>query len=554
MYMNIDAEVLVVGGGPVGLTLASDLAVRKHSTILVESRQEPTTHPKATLLGARSMEYFRRWGLDDAIFERALPPDENYWIIFCTRLSGYEIARFSSPSINEVRFRPPGTEKRWPELAWSPYGKTQIGQLDLEPVLLKFARSLDKLDMKHGHKFLSFEDYGDHVVSELENLNTGKKFNIHSKYLVACDGGSSIIRKSLGFNMGGRGPWRSNVSLYFRSPDFLETHGKGLGNLYFIFAPDSFGVFTAIDGKELWSYQLYFLDSTRKTKEINPEEILHRAMGKTFKFELLATTHWQHHQSVAAEWQKGNVFLAGDAAHLFAPTGGVGMNTGIADACDLSWKLDATLSGWGGKKLLSSYQAERRPVAWRNSQRSMINSDTIDFVMSQVPQEIGDETPQGKKLRKRLKEDIHWMARQFNSAGAHLGHRYFSSPIIIPDGTPEPPDDLSRVTQSTWPGSRAPHAWIGDGLSTLDWFGDGFVLYFIPGRKESAQLIEKEFKEQCIPISLATSTLPNVQKLYEAPLVLVRPDGHVTWRGEMPPENITNLALKAAGQDIITNK
>jgi 2-polyprenyl-6-methoxyphenol hydroxylase-like FAD-dependent oxidoreductase len=546
--MNIDTEVLVVGGGPVGLTLASDLAVRKRSTILVESRQGPTTHPKATLLGARSMEYFRRWGLDDAIYKRALPPDKNYWIIFCTRLSGHEIARFSSPSINEVRSRPPGAEKRWPELAWSPYGKTQIGQLDLEPVLLEFARSLDNLDMKHGYKFLSFEDYGDHVVSELENLNNGKKFNIRSRYLIACDGGSSKIRKSLGFNMGGRGPWRSNVSLYFRSPDFLETHGKGLGNLYFIFAPDSFGVFTAIDGKELWSYQLYFLDSTRKTEEINPEEILHRAMGETFKFELLATTHWQHHQSVAAEWQKGNVFLAGDAAHLFAPTGGVGMNTGIADACDLSWKLDATLSGWGGEKLLSSYQTERRPVAWRNSQRSMINSDTIDFVMSQVPKEIEDETPEGKKLRKHLKEDIHWMARQFNSAGAHLGHRYFSSPIIIPDGTPEPPDDLSRVTQSTWPGSRAPHAWLDDGHSTLDWFGEGFVLYFIPKKKESAQLIKKKFAKLGIPISLVTSVLPNVQQLYEAPLVLVRPDGHVAWRGEMPPTNVTNLALQVAGQ------
>ena len=140
----------MLAGGPVGLTLASDLAVRKRSTILVESRQGPTSHPKATLLGARSMEYFRRWGLDDAIFERALPPDKNYWIIFCTRLSGHDIARFSSPSINEVRSRPPGAEKRWPELAWSPYEKTQIGQLDLEPVLLEFARSFDNLNMKHG--------------------------------------------------------------------------------------------------------------------------------------------------------------------------------------------------------------------------------------------------------------------------------------------------------------------------------------------------------------------------------------------------------------------
>ena len=552
--MDREAEVLVVGGGPVGLTLASDLAVRETSTILVESREGPTNHPKATLLGARSMEYFRRWGIDDAIFSRALPPDENYWIIFCTRLSGYEIDRFASPSINVVRHRPPGAEERWPELAWSPYGKTQIGQLDLEPVLINFAKSLDSLDMYHGHKFLSFEDHGNCVVSELENLKTGERFNIKSKYLVACDGGSSNIRKSLGFKMGGRGPWRSNVSLYFRSSNFLEMHGKGIGNLYFIFAPDSFGVFTAIDGRELWSYQLYFLDPTKETEEIDPEETLHRAMGKPFKFELLATTHWQHHQSVAAQWRRGNVFLAGDAAHLFAPTGGVGMNTGIADACDLSWKINAVLTGWGGEELLDSYQTERRPVAWRNSQRSMTNSDTIDFVMSQVPEEIEEETPKGQQSRKLLKKNIRWMARQFNSAGAHLGHRYFTSPIVIPDGTPEPPDDLSRVIQSTWPGSRAPHAWLNNGSSTLDWFGEGFVLFFAPKKEKAAKQIELVFIEHAIPIFLRTSDISDIQRLYDLPLVLIRPDGHVAWRGNVPPKNITNLALQVSGHQIHTRE
>ena len=546
--MILETEVLVVGGGPVGLTLASDLAVRKRSTILVESREGPTTHPKATLLGARSMEYFRRWGIDDIIFARALPPDINYWIIFCTRLSGYEIDRFASPSINEVRNRPPGAESRWPELAWSPYGKTQIGQQDLEPILLDFAHSHDNLNMLHGHKFLSSQDNGDHVTSNIENLETGKNFQITSKYLIACDGGNSSIRKSSGIKMGGRGPWRSNVSYYFRSPDFLTMHGKGLGNLYFIFAPDSFGVFTAIDGKELWNYQLYFLDPKQEAQKIDPKEVLHKAMGHPFEFELLATTHWQHHQSVATDWRHGNVFLAGDSAHLFAPTGGVGMNTGIADACDLSWKLDAILSGWGGKKLLDSYEKERRPVAWRNSQRSMINSDTIDFVMSQVPKRIEDETSEGIELRERLKENIRWMARQFNSAGSHLGHRYFSSPIIIPDGTPEPPDDLSQVTQSTWPGSRAPHVWLADGTSTIDWFGKGFVLYSTPAKIDAAKSIEAGFIKHKIPISLVTSDLPNVHKIYEFSLVLIRPDGHVAWRGKTPPENSTNLALQVTGR------
>jgi len=178
----------------------------------------------------------------------------------------------------------------------------------------------------------------------------------------------------------------------------------------------------------------------------------------------------------------------------------------------------------------------------------MINSDTIDFVMSQVPKRIEDETSEGIELRERLKENIRWMARQFNSAGSHLGHRYFSSPIIIPDGTPEPPDDLSQVTQSTWPGSRAPHVWLADGTSTIDWFGKGFVLYSTPAKIDAAKSIEAGFIKHKIPISLVTSDLPNVHKIYEFSLVLIRPDGHVAWRGKTPPENSTNLALQVTGR------
>lgn len=532
-----ETDVLVVGGGPVGLTLASDLAWRGRSVTLVEQRDGPTRHPKATLLGARSMEFFRRWDLDDAIFARALPPGENYWIIFCTRLAGQEIHRFASPSIDEVRQRPEGAEARWPELAWSPYGKTQIGQQNLEPVLIEHARSLPKLDLRHGHAFRSFEDRGDHVVSTIENLATGQVETLRSRYLAACDGGTSAIRKALGIRFAGRGPWRSNVSLYFRAPDFLRVHGKGLGNLYFVFAPDSFGVFTAIDGRELWNYQIYFLDPERKTTAIDPALTLQRAVGAEFDFELLETTHWQHHQSVATDWRRGNVFLAGDAAHLFAPTGGVGMNTGIADACDLAWKLDAVLSGWGGEGLLASYEAERRPVAWRNSQRSMTNSDTIDFVMAQVPPDIEAPGPDGDAKRARLADNVRWMARQFNSAGAHLGHRYGGSPIVVRDGTLEPPDDFARVIQSTWPGSRAPHVWLGRGRSTLDWYGKGFVLVAGTAAREDATRFAEAFRAAGVPCRIEANDDPQVVAAYERPLVLVRPDGHVAWRGDALPDD-----------------
>ncbi len=543
----MDCDVLVVGGGPVGLTLASELALQGHGVTLVESRHGATSHPKATLLGARSMEFYRRWGLDDAIFDAALPPDENYWIIFCTRLSGIEIDRFASPSINTVRTRPDGAEERWPELKWSPYGKTQIGQVLLEPVLLDHARSIANLDLRHGHKLVSFEDHGDHVAAAIENTDTGARSALRCRYLIGCDGGASTVRKSLGIEFSGRGAWRSNISFYFRSPSFMDAHGKGLGNLYFIFAPDSFGVFTAIDGKELWNYQLYYVDDDRDLTDTDPEEALFRAMGKPFDHELLATTHWQHHQSVAPEWRRGNIFLAGDAAHLFAPTGGVGMNTGIADAFDLSWKLDAVLSGWGGDGLLTSYQEERRQVAWRNSQRSMLNSDTIDFVMSQVPDGIEDDTDEGEEKRRALKKNIRWMARQFNSAGAHLGHRYAGSSIIATDGTLEPPDDLSTVQQSTWPGARAPHAWLDSRTSTLDWFGGKFMIIYTNAVAADADALVAMFKDHAIPVGSYSIENTYIQALYERPMVIVRPDGHVAWRGRSLPDDPDSLIRQISG-------
>lgn len=540
-----DVPILIAGGGPVGLTLAAELARRGQSCLLVEQRTAPTEHPKATLLGARSMEFYRRWGIADAIYDHAINQDLPYYIVFTTRLAGRELFRFRSPSIAETRAHAPETLARFRELNWSPYGKTQIGQQALEPILIEYARAQSKLDLRHGWVLKHFEQHADHVEALIEEEATGRSENVRAAYLVGCDGGTSQVRRQLGVRYHGRGKMRANVSFFFRSAEFLAAHDRGVANLYFVFSPDSFGVFTAIDGAELWNYQYYFLDPAKATETLDPQAILHRAMGKPFDFELLAVQHWHHHQSVAASWRDRRVFLAGDAAHLFVPTGGVGMNTGIGDAFDLAWKLDATLSGWGGDALLSSYEIERKPIAIRNSILSASNSDRIDMAMGETPADIdeADETTRAELARK-----IKLLSRQFNSAGVHLGYRYVDSPIILGDGAPEPPDDPTQVSQSSWPGCRAPHAWLADGRSMLDLFGEGFVLLrFGPEREGDATLLSAA---GAIPVRLEDVCDDAAAALYERRLVLVRPDGHVAWRGEEAPEDCAALWARVTGHNL----
>ncbi|MGA0571362.1 FAD-dependent oxidoreductase [Variovorax sp. VNK109] len=561
----IETDVLVVGAGPVGTALAGELAQRGVRCVVLEERTVPTEHPKATLLGARSMEHFRRWGITDRIYDAALPRDNRYFITFSTRLAGRELYRVASPSIAETMARPPELVAKVRELGWSPYYKTQIGQQALEPVLWEFVRGLPLADLRLGWRFEGFAQDADGVTAQSVDVATGEQQTIRARYMVACDGGGSPVRRSLGIRYAGRGAMRANVSFFFRSRDFLEVHGKGLGNLYFVFSPDSFGVFTAVDGRELWSFQYYFLDSDRSTENLDPKEILFRAVGKPFDFELRGVQHWHHHQSVAKRWRAaeqpgqhagGRVFLAGDAAHLFAPTGGVGMNTGIGDAVDLAWKLAHVVNGEGGEKLLGSYELERKPIAVRNSVISANNSDKIDLVMSETPENIDEDSPAGDIARAELAQKIRWMSRQFSSAGTHLGYRYVDSPVIDYDGSPEPPDDPAQVVPGTWPGMRAPHAWLTDrhdnsAPSTLDWFGRDWTLVVADakGRMADIEALSLAFGRYRVALSVRRIEDPAIRALYERDFVLVRPDGHVGWRGNAMHADPKSLVDKLLGRE-----
>lgn len=558
-----DVPVLIVGGGPVGSTLAGELGWRGVPCLVVEERTRPTEHPKATLLGARSMELFRRWGIVDEVYARALPPEINYFITFSTRLAGHELYRVTSPSIAETLERPPSVLAKYRELAWSPYYKTQIGQQALEPVLWDFADRWPGTDFRRGWRFLDAQEDADGVTARLVEVASGREETVRARWLVACDGGGSAIRRSLGIRMNGRGRMRPNVSFYFESEAFLRVHDRGIGNLYFVFAPDSFGVFTAIDGTTNWTFQFYFLDPSRQTDDLDPTDVLHRAVGRPFDFRLKGVQHWHHHQSVARSWRSvlpwgdvdgapGRIFLAGDAAHLFAPTGGVGMNTGIGDAVDLGWKLAAVESGWGGDGLLAAYETERKPIAVRNSVISANNSDKIDMVMDETPPEVEEDSPRGERVRARIAERIRWMARQFNSAGTHLGYRYQASPIIVADGSPEPPDDPTQLSPSTWPGMRAPHAYTtaagrADSPSTLDWFGRDFTL--VTGAADDAAPLTQAFAAAGVPMTVQPIDDPTLAALFERRHVLVRPDGHVAWRGNTLPDDPAAVVRRVTGRD-----
>ena len=205
------------------------------------------------------------------------------------------------------------------------------------------------------------------------------------------------------------------------------------------------------------------------------------------------------------------------------------------------------LRNWGGAHLLDSYESERKPVAIRNSLISAMNSDKIDMVMAETPPDIGAPTTAAAESRSILARKIKWLARQFNSAGTHLGYRYVDSPIVVPDATPEPPDDPAQLTPSSWPGMRAPHAWLRDGRSTLDLFGTDFVMVRFANDVHAEERLRVAADRQKLPLQIVGLDEPAIASLYEKRWVLVRPDGHVAWRGDELPAELDAMVARVRG-------
>ena len=522
----VETPVLIVGGGPVGLAMAIELGWRGIRCVLVERGNGEIEHPRTGLIAVRTMEVFRRWGFAERVRRCGFPEDYRLSMVFCTSLAGFLLGREDYPSMRDAPTPPQTPEK-----------KQRCPQLWMQPILTAQAAEDPCVRLRFEHAFEGFRDLGHAVVSTVTDLRSRKTLAVRSRYVIACDGASSGARSALGIAMQGRLLGYS-VNVLLRIPDLVRYHDKGEAERYLFVGPQgTWGNLTVVDGREIW--RLTILGSATKldVAGLDVPAQVRAALGRDdVPFEILSVLPWRRSELLAERFSSGSVLLAGDALHTMSPTGGMGMNTGMQEVSDLGWKLDAMIAGWGGPGLLDSYTAERRPVARRN-----IDFSTQNFRAWQAAPEamaICDDTPEGLRVRGEIGHRLREATRvEWESLGLQIGYRYDGSPLIVPDGTPAPADDYSIYTQTARPGARAPHAWLADGRSTLDLFGRGFVLLAFPGAVTAeAERLLAALRSRSIPVSSQAIDRLEIADLYANKLALVRPDGHVAWRGDKAAE------------------
>jgi 2-polyprenyl-6-methoxyphenol hydroxylase-like FAD-dependent oxidoreductase len=527
----IETPILIVGGGPVGLSLGADLGRRGVQCMIIEQSDGVIYHPRATALNARTMELLRRFGVSERVKRDGTPPDFPHTVLYITGFNGYEIARIDRPSHGGVTPSP-----------ISPERPQRCNQLFLDPILRDLVQSLPSVTLRYRCKFESLVEDGDKVVATVRDLATDEQQTITARYVVDCSGSHSPIRRAFGIRMTGQTETEYHLSAFMRLPELWKHHDKGKAALtFFVDDKGSWRNLVMIDGKELYRFAISGKAYYDDPQAVDIEAHFNEAAGPSIPHEVISVIRWAARDVVAEKYRVGRVLLVGDAAHQNHPSGGFGLNTGMGDVDDIGWKLAAMVQGWGGPNLLDTYEIERRPVGLRNiSQAYTGHADNRD---RQSHPEITKDTPEGARARAQMKEQILTsQPAMVLTDGIALGYRYDPSPIVWPDGTPPTEDTISLYVPTARPGSRAPHAWISEGKSTVDLFGDGFVLLRMGADAPDGTAIEEAFRQRNVPLKTVPIANPEIVKLYAKKLVLVRPDGHVAWRADDLPQDPLVLA------------
>jgi len=530
-------SVLICGGGPVGLALAAELGWRGVDCMLVEQGDGSVTSPKANHVNVRTMEHCRRWGVADAVRNIPFPDDYPNDVSFVTSLTGFELARLPRPARRDRTSTPASPE----------IGQT-CSQHWFDPILRDLAASFAMVRLRHLCRLDSFEQRNGEVVARLRNLADGRVEEVTALYLAGCDGGNSLVRQRLGIALNGTPILGRPLNALMEAPGLIEASGKDRALRYMVVGPNGvWANFRCIDPhNNLWRISLTDLPPETAPEEVDLDSELARAVGGTIEHRWVSRFPWTRRSVVAERYQNGNVFLVGDAAHQLSPTGAYGMNTGIGDAVDLGWKIWAKLAGWGGDGLFAAYDAERRLVGERN-----VRAAEENYRHWVAPPEFGDlneNSPAGHDRRAAVGAQlIERLKMEFSGDGVALGYRYDDSPICIPDGAP-PVEDVARYAPTTRPGSRAPHAWLPDGKSTLDLFGRGYVLLCFATEPADAAQLTDAADRVAIPVQVYRLDSPDIAALYERCFVLVRPDGHVAWRGDALPKNCEAIIDQVRGE------
>ena len=520
-------DVLIVGAGPVGLSLAIELGHRGITCLVAERNDRVGYSPRAKTTNVRTREHLRRWGIADALRQASpIPPDYGANVVFATRMNGPLLARFE----NAMHARRERNELFSEESQWVP-------QYTLEEVLRGHAASLPGVGIEFGCELSGFEEDGDGVAAQLRTVRTGAVRTVHSRYMIGAEGARSTVREAIGARMPARSPGLRNYSIIFRAPELASRHEHGEAFMYWLVNPDVPALLGPMDRHGLWFFMATKIADDVDPASVDPVALIRRGTGlDDLAIEVVRTDPWVAHSAIADTYGSGRVFLAGDACHLHPPFGGFGMNMGIGDAVDLGWKLAATLQGWGGPELLASYQAERRPVHQRVIDAATVNYATVGNQLVRPALEAAG--PDGDAVREQVGAQIReTKRREFDTLGVVLGYRYADSPVIVADGTVAPPEDVVRYVPSAVPGCLAPHRWLRDGSSLYDHFGPGYTLLVMQGEAAEADTFAAAAAARGIPLVVIAPSDERLPALYDARFALIRPDQHVAWRGMRLPDD-----------------
>ncbi|WP_158815554.1 FAD-dependent monooxygenase [Methylocapsa sp. S129] len=520
--IRFDYDVLVVGAGPVGLSLAVELGLRNIRALVIEQNDRTGYQPRAKTTNVRSMEHMRRWGIAEAIRKAApLPADYPYNIAFKTRLFGEKIALienafYGDRNVRNALFSEPA---QW------------IPQYKVEEVLRQRAESLPSIELRFGCRFETLRESADDVTASIVDIASGKSAELRVRYVVGADGARSAVRRLIGAEMQGRHAMAQHVGLVIRAPELREAMERDPAIMYWLVNRDTAAIASPMDKGDLWAFG-YSVGAGDTVDEAESQRRIAAAFGRPVVAEILSTDCWSAHSLIADHYGASRVFLIGDSCHLHPPFGGYGMNLGIADAVDLGWKLAATLHSWGGEKLLASYEIERRPVHRRVIEEAAANHSVLPQHL--VTSDLESAGPDGDAARLRLGDRIHGeKSREFHTLGVVLGYAYSGSPLVVPDASVPPPEHHTTYTPSAHPGCLAPHLWLEDGRSLYDLFGPEYTLLATrAGAEDDAERLAVAAHARRMPLKVARPEADGLADLYGARFALIRPDQHVAWRGD----------------------
>jgi 2-polyprenyl-6-methoxyphenol hydroxylase-like FAD-dependent oxidoreductase len=511
--------VLIVGGGPVGMTLACELSRCGIECMLVERNASTTRYPKMDITNARSMELFRRLGLVDALRAVAVPEDNNFDVAWVTSLTGHELHRFRYPSVNEWR----RLIREQNDGSMPGEAPMRVSQVEIEPVLQRVVKALPGVEARWDVAFEELAQDAEGVTAILRAANSAVE-QVRCRYLAGCDGGTSRVRHCLGIHLDGQARVMDRYLVHFRSKSHGVLQHFGIAWHY----QSNKGTLIAQNDNDVWTFQARWPQDV-EPDSVDPDALLREFAAREFDYELLFASAWTPHLLVAESYRKGRVFLAGDAAHQYIPTGGYGMNTGIGDACDLGWKLAAVLHGFGGAGLLASYDAERRPVGLRNCEASRRHSQVRGEIGKLYGPHLYVSGAGGDIARAEAGRRIAAIGNAENeSFGIELGYSYQHSNVVVADPGAQVPDDPLRYVPTTAPGVRLPSV-VTNGTRIFDRLGRWFTLACF-GVPPSSEIIAAT-KRQSMPLEVLQLHEPELATIYGHGLLLVRPDQHIAWRG-----------------------